>query len=396
MASIQSRKNKNGEIISYIIRVYQGYDKSGKRLKPHSMTYKPKPGMSAKQIERELNKISVQFEQQCLNGLISNDPKLTLNDFIPQYFDIVKESLSPATYEFYQRCVEIHISPLLGNLRLKDIKPVHVQDFIKKMSTHKVKVAEKRSPSTVRRYLTVLQSILKQAVKLELLASNPASAEKLTIQKSVTPKIEIFTKQEAAEMLACLGKEDLQFQVLIQLAIMTGARRGELVALRFSDFDYDTNKMTIERAAVKLRGTPTQLKPPKDYEIRTIAVNLFCIELVKMLKLEKEREAERLGDKWQEGDWLFTQWDGEIMNPQTPTRQFTKFLARHELKHRKFHALRHSSATLLLFGGVNIKQVQERLGHGDIETTNKYLHYLTEADEAAAKVLGDMLLGGGK
>jgi len=394
MASITNRKNKDGEIISYTIRVYQGYDKGGKRLKPHSMTYKPKPGMSAKQVERELTKVAAKFEEQCLHGLISSDPKLTLGDFIPQYFDIVKESLSPTTYQFYERCVEVHIAPLLGNLRLKDIKPVHVQDFIKKMSTHEVKsTIEKRSAATIRRYLTVLQSILKQAVKLELLASNPASVEKLTIQKSVTPKIEIFTKQEAAEMLACLEKEDLQFQVLIQLAIMTGARRGELAALKFSDFNYETNKVTIERAAVKLKGKPTQLKPPKDYEIRTISINPFCIELVKLLKAEKERDAERLGSKWQEGDWIFTQWNGEIMNPHSPTKMFSKFLERNGLKHRKFHAVRHTSATLLLYGGVNIKQVSERLGHGDIETTNKYLHYLTEADEEAAVVLGEMLKG---
>ena len=395
MASIQKRMNKDGEVISYLIRVYHGYDKRGKRLKPHTMTYKPKSGMSDKQIERELNKVSVQFEQQCLTGLMSSDPKLTLSDFLPQYFEIVKESLSPATYEFYQRCTDTHIIPLLGNLRLKDIKPIHVQDFIKKMSTHMVKSGkEKRSAATVRRYLTVLQSILKQAVKLELLANNPASAEKLTVQKVVEPKIEIFTKQEAAQMLACLEGEDLQFQVLVQLGIMTGARRGELVSLKFSDFDYNSHKMTIERTAVKLKGQPTFMKAPKDYEIRTIAVNQLCIDLVKRLKAEKERDSKRLGDKWIEGDWLFTQWNGEIMNPQSPTKMWGQFLVRNGLKHRKFHALRHTSATLLLYGGVNIKQVSERLGHGDIETTNKYLHYLTEADEAAVKVLGDMLAGG--
>ncbi|MGN1338984.1 MAG: tyrosine-type recombinase/integrase, partial [Oscillospiraceae bacterium] len=84
--------------------------------------------------------------------------------------------------------------------------------------------------------------------------------------------------------------------------------------------------------------------------------------------------------------------NGEIMNPQTPTKQFSKFLERHGLRHRKFHSLRHTSATLLLYAGVNIKQVQGRLGHGDIETTNKYLHVLEEADVEAAKALDIMLL----
>lgn len=80
------------------------------------------------------------------------------------------------------------------------------------------------------------------------------------------------------------------------------------------------------------------------------------------------------------------------MNPKTPTKQFSKFLKKHGLKHRKFHSLRHTSATLLLYGGVNLKQVQERLGHGDISTTNKYLHCIAEADEEAANVLQNMLI----
>jgi integrase len=395
--AITPRKNAKGEIVSYYIRVYKGYDKAGRRLKPYTMTWKPEAGMTKKQIEREVNKVAMQFEEQCESGLITSSPKLLLNDFIPQYFDIVEDSLSPVTFQFYKNCVATHISPLLGDLRLKEIKPVHVQDFVKKLSTHKVKAGmEKRSPATVRRYLTVLQSIMKQAVKLELIAVNPANMEKLTVQKMVAPKIEIFTKQEAAEMLACLENEDLQFQVLIQLGIMTGARRGELVALKFSDFDYTANKLTIERTAVKVTGKPTQLKPPKDYEIRTIAVNQLCMDLVQMLRREKDFEAERLGETWVEGDWLFTQWNGEIMNPHSPTKMFRKFLEQNGIRHRKFHSIRHTSATLLLYGGVSIKQVSERLGHGDIETTNKYLHYLSEADEEAARVLGDMLMGGEK
>lgn len=237
-----------------------------------------------------------------------------------------------------------------------------------------------------------MQSVLNQAVKLDIIESSPAKAEKLTIPKSQAPKIDIFTKQEAAEMLSCLEHEPLQYQVLIQLAIMTGARRGELVALKFSDFDYQNNKVTIERSAYKLKGRPIQIKPPKDYETRIISVNQYCIELVELLKTEKQKETLKLGDQWKGDEWLFTQWNGEIMNPMTPTKWFADFLEANNLKHRKFHSLRHTSATLLLYGGVNIKQVQGRLGHGDIETTNKYLHYIAEADEEAANVLQNMLI----
>ncbi len=395
MASITERKNAKGKIISYRIRVSRGYDSRGKKLKPYEMTWKPAENMTSKQIEKELNKQAVQFEEKCLSGIISINPKLTLNGFIPQYLDTVKGRLSPATFELYTQTIERLISPALGHLKITDIKPVHVQEFIKQVSALNKNgdaTQGKISASSVKRYLTVLQSIFKQAVKLGIITVNPADADKLTLQKAVAPKIEIFTKQEAAEMLGYLQNEDLQFQVLIQLAIMTGARRGELTALKFSDFDYINNKMTIARAAIKVTGQPTQIKPPKDYEIRTVSVNQYCIDLVKLLKAEKVRESERLGSQWHENDWLFTQWNGEIMNPQTPTKQFSKFLKRYNLKHRKFHSLRHTSATLLLYGGVNIKQVQNRLGHGDIETTNKYLHCIAEADEQAATVLQDMFI----
>lgn len=184
----------------------------------------------------------------------------------------------------------------------------------------------KLSNATIKRKLTILQSIFRQAVKLDIISNNPANSEKLTIPKTVTPKIEIFSKQEAAEMLSCLENEPLQFQVLIQLAIMTGCRCGELVGLKFSDIDYQTNKITVERSAYKVAGEPTAIKPPKDYEIRTITVNRYCIELIRLLKAEKKKQAIEQTEMWHDENWLFTQNNGEIMNPQTPHKAFQQVL----------------------------------------------------------------------
>ncbi len=399
MAAITPRKNKSGEVISYTIRVYRGYDSSGNRLKPYTTTYKPASGMTARQVEKELNRRAVQFEEQCRNGGAAN-PTMKLEEFCGTYLDIAKATLSPLTFAFYKEQISSAIIPALGHMKLKDITAAHVQQYIQQLSEMPIstragersKSGEKLSPSTVRRRLAVLQAVLKQAVKLGIIPETPARAEKLSLPKVKQPKIEIFSKQEAAQMLAYLEQEELQFQTLIQLAIFTGARRGELAALKFSDVDYEQAKITIERAAVKLKGEKTVIKPPKDYEARTVTVNQSCLELIRMLQREKMQEAVRLGTQWQNEGWLFTTWNGEIMNPQTPTKQFSKFLERHGLKHRKFHSLRHTSATLLLYAGVNLKQVQGRLGHGDIETTNKYLHVLEEADVEAAKALDIMLL----
>lgn len=400
MANITPRINKNGEITSYTIRVYHGYDSKGKRLKPYTMSYKPAPGMTSKQIEKEVQRQALLFEEQCRSGKVGANRNIKLADFCPMYLEIKKDVLAPRIWHEYSRTIDKLIIPLLGHIKLSELRPAHVQQFIQYLQgdvrQKKDGTVDENNPklsqATIRRKLVVLQSILKQAVKLDIITSNPANAEKLTLQKVVAPKIEIFSKQEAAQMLECLEQEDLQFQVLVQLAIMTGCRCGELVGLKFSDFDYERNKLTVERSAYKLPGEPIKTKPPKDYEVRTITVNQHCIDLVLLLRAEKERQAAELGTAWIGDEWIFTQWNGEIMNPQTPTKQFSKFLQKNGMKHRKFHSLRHTSATLLLYGGVNIKQVQERLGHGDISTTNKYLHCIAEADEAAANVLQDMLI----
>lgn len=398
MASISARKDKNGNIISYVIRVYRGRQENGKHIKPFTMTYTPEKGMTQKQIEKELAKRAADFEKHCKTGGVSN-PTMKLSEFCTQYLEIMRSRLAPETLDFYEKNINDYIIPALGHVKLKDITPAHIQAYIAQIADMpkcdgrgvRHKDGEKVSAATVHRYLTVLQSVLKQAVKLGVIPESPAKSERLTMPKVQQPKIQIFTPAESKEMIECLKQEDLQFQVFIQLAIITGARRGELVALRFSDINYDAETLTIERAAVKVPKKPVEVKAPKDYETRSVAIDKGCIELLKQLKKEKERDAEMLGSQWEGDDWIFTQWNGAMMNPMTPTKQFSKFLERHNLKHRKLHSLRHTSATLMLYGGVSIKQVQQRLGHGDIETTNKYLHVLEEADKTATDILRQMI-----
>ncbi|MBO4524659.1 MAG: site-specific integrase [Ruminococcus sp.] len=174
------------------------------------------------------------------------------------------------------------------------------------------------------------------------------------------------------------------YKVIVYLAIMSGAREGELTALKFSDVDFINNKITIERAGYKLKGEPIMTKPPKDNDVRTVKIDEYTIELIRQLKAENERERLRLGTAWEGDEWIFTTWNGSIMHSATSSHWFRKFL--------KCHALRHTSATLQLLGDINIKQVSGSLGHSDLRVTNQYLHCIAEADEAAAHVLQEMLI----
>ena len=320
MANLKANKDKDGKIISFRIRVSDGCGVDGKqRFK--TLTWKVPHSMTEKQAAKEAEKIAMQFEDEVKNGLAGSQRNLKLADFVPMYLEVKKGSLSPRIHVEYEKTLNKVIIPALGHIKLSELRPAHVQAFVNQLQGDVRRKKDgsldadntKISPATIRRKLTVLQSVLTQAVKLGLISQNPADSKRLTLPKVTAPKIEIFSKQAAVKMLECLEDEPLQFQVLIQLAIMSGCRAGELCALKFSDFDYETCKMTVERSAYKITGQPIAIKPPKDYEVRTITLNPHCIELVKLLQAEKRREAQRLGTYWKGGEWLFTQADGEII-----------------------------------------------------------------------------------
>jgi len=388
MATIQKRGD------AYRIRVSCGYTGDGKQI-VKSTTWKPSPGMTPKQIEKELNRVAVQFENKVTGGDYTDGGSIKLADFCDQYIEMADQFLAPTTKPFYVSVIENIIKPSLGHMRLDAIKPIHAQQFIQMLSGEGVRAdgrGDTLSAATVKRYFTVFKSVMSRACKLELIDRNPTDTSKLDMPEVEEPEVEIFTKEEAAEMLACLTGEPTMFQVLIHLAIVTGCRRGELVALKWNAIDFSAGTITVRQSNYKLKGEEIKTKKPKTKKsIREIVIPPYLIELLKIHRREQAHERIRLGDQWQEEGWIFTQKDGKPMNPQTPTRQFTKFLARHGIPHRKFHALRHTSATLLLMAGTNIKNVASRLGHTQLSTTNRYVHALRDADETAAMTFESLI-----
>ena len=174
-------------------------------------------------------------------------------------------------------------------------------------------------------------------------------------------------------------------RVLIELALFTALRRGELVGLKWSDIDFEKQQLTVKRSIYKPKGENAIEKEPKTLSsIRTISIPNCLCETLQYYKKKQAENSLSLGERWKNLDYLFTDEFGNVMNPQTPTKQFSKFLERHNIRHLIFHCLRHTSATLLLSGGCDIKTVSARLGHSSIETTNIYVHAIESIDRIAA------------
>ena len=388
MSTIEKR---NG---AYRITVSCGVDVTGKQIR-RRMTWKPDSGMTAKQIEKELQRQKVLFEEACQNGTAPTDGKIKLAEYVPIYLETAKQWLSPLVYERYSRMLEICIVPMLGHFKLKDIKPIHIQRFVNALEerdTYFDGRKGKLSSATIHRYYTMVQSVMHSAYKLGLIGSNPADGDRITLPKCEEETTEIFNEQELTAMLQALEDEPLQFRLLIHLALNTGCRRGELTGLKWSDIDYQTGMLTVSRSNYKLTGDKEiKSKSTKTGKSRRIMLPPYCLLMLRRYRAEQLQIQMLMGDKWQGDEWIFIQADGKPMYPSTPTLQFSRFLKRHNLEHRKFHALRHTSATLLLSSGTNIKNVAARLGHAQLKTTNRYVHAVEQAEREAANTFETLL-----
>ena len=311
--------------------------------------HKPNVDFDENKAAQELaEEADVQESQHVLTPIQTPSTPL-FSDFCEIYLTAKKENISSTTFLLYETAIQRILIPKLGHLHLDEIKPFHVQELINFLSTPSGRVdkkGEKLAPATIRRYLTILQSIMTMAWKQEYIQSNPADTRRLEISKIVTPEVEAFSNEEIAEILKMAQLEPIHIHAIIATAIYTGARRGEIAGLKWEDVDFEKRTMYIRRSVVKLVGQEPEIKLPKPISsIRQMAIPQALCDVLQELKKEQDRKKALLGEKWHEEGFLFTDWCGHVMHPHTPTKQFDKFLKKYGFRHLKFHGLRHSSAT---------------------------------------------------
>ena len=391
MASVIPKSNG-----TYLIRVSCGLDGSGKQI-TRSKTFKPsKPNLSYQKLNKEIDQFVAEFELEVKSGgKGASFDKITFSEFCTKYLEQKKTTLSPNTYVFYEMIIRTELIPMFGNMKLKEIKTYHVQQFIQYLATEKKRndgVEGGISATTVRRYTTVLRSILTLAYKLDYIDEDVGSSRKIEFPKEAPTEIEVYTIEEVGEILKALETEPINIKTLVEIAIFTGMRRGEIVGLKWGDIDFENQKIHVKRSIYKTKEGKAQEKDPKSkYGIRTISIPEHLCKTLVAYRAQQDRHISFLGDAWKNLDYVFTEEDGYVMNPQTPTKQFSHFLRRHGIRHLKFHGLRHTSATMLLANGCDIKTVSTRLGHADIDTTNIYVHALESTDRKAAQTFDNLI-----
>lgn len=239
MANITPRFGRDGKVVSYQIRVFRGRTADGKKLKDFLLTWRPEPGMTKRQIERELQRQATLFEENCKKGQISVE-KPTFEKYSAYVLDLKERSGMKARTLASYRDILMRVNAEIGFLKLQDLRADHLNTLYATLSkTGQNKSTGKTlSGSTILKYHRVISSVLSQAVKEGLVQSNVA--ERATPPKAERHEMDAFELEELQEILKALEEEPLKWQVCVQLLIATGARRGEILGLRWERVDWES------------------------------------------------------------------------------------------------------------------------------------------------------------
>ncbi|MDK2961745.1 MAG: tyrosine-type recombinase/integrase [Eubacteriaceae bacterium] len=246
---------------------------------------------------------------------------------------------------------------------------------------------------TVLHYHRLLNNIMNTAVRWGVIPFNPIE-KRVELPKTQRKEPVYMDDKEALELLELLEEEPIKYKLAVNLLIFSGLRRGEIVGLKWSDIDYDGQIISVRRALKYVPGKGIFEGDPKTFKsIRSIKLPDFIFELLKTYKVWQLEERIKVGDRWQDNDYIFTKWNGEPMNLDTIGGYLKKFTNKHNLKPVHMHSLRHTNATLLIANGVDLKTVSSRLGHADLSTTgNIYTHAINAADAKASDALENILI----
>lgn len=322
------------------------------------------------------------------------DPKrVTIRAYLEDWLGHCRtKGLSERTVEGYEGIVERYLQPALGDIMLQKLSPARVE----RLYTELLVNGRRRgggsglSEQTVLHVHRVLRCALKRAVRLRLLAANPCDA--VEAPRPRREEMHALDARETNRMLDLLSEsEDDLLYMAVSLAVGTGMRRGEIVGLRWPDFDFSAGTASIRRAMRKTRQGLVLKEPKTRRSARTITLPDRVLRDLQSYKAKQAAHKLRMGSAYHDEGLVFARPDGRRMDPDVISQAFAKFRTAHGFDVR-FHDLRHTHATLLLQDGEYVKVVSERLGHStSVLTLDTYAHVLPGMDRAAAKRFDRML-----
>jgi len=334
---------------------------------------------SYKEAQKELTRLLRAAD----DGTLPDPTRMTVGEYLLAWLDTT-HAQSPKTLERYCELAQRQIIPHLGHVKLPKLRPENVEQW------HSALLASGLSARTVRHAHRVLSLVLKRAVENGTLARNVAAVCKPPAVEA--DEVGILTPDQIAVVLDSLKGHSL-FPI-VSLALATGARRGELLALEWGDVDLDRGTLRVERSVEETRAGGLRVKPPKTrHGRRTITLPSETVAMMRAHKVQvlEVRLVLGLGNITAE-TLLFSNIEGKLLSPNNVTRGWHRACRARGLPAVSFHSLRHAHATALIRAGVDVLTVSRRLGHSKAHITlDTYGHLVEGADAAAAKAIEGIL-----
>lgn len=267
-----------------------------------------------------------------------------------------------------------------------------------KAFTEQARKGGKLNGNTLLHYHRMLSSIFTKAVQWGIVQDNPV--KRAEPPKGEEVKVSYLEESDVARLLAALPNAPSQYSAIIQLALFTGMRRGEICGLRWSDIDFEKSTISVNRTSEWIPHEGIIFTPPKTKASnRTFKVGPNCMDLLREYQLFQKAERLKVGSQWAktvkiengttvQNDLLFTRWDGTPLDLNKVTTWFPIFLREHNLPEVTIHSLRHTYAGLMIAAHVPVTTVSGRLGHARTSTTTDiYAGFIRTADAAAADAM---------
>ena len=248
------------------------------------------------------------------------------------------------------------------------------------------------SVKTILEHHRLISTVLEQAVKEGLVPFNVAG--RATLPKAEHKEVNYFQPEQVAAIREALEEEPIKWKTLVHMLLITGARRGEVLGLKWDKVDFDGNRIYICNNILYAPDVGIYEDTPKtERSKRFISLPAETMRLLRQYRTWQNEERLRLGPYYQYQGFVFSQDNGNPMHPDSVTDWLSKFSKRHDLPHINPHAFRHTMASMLYFNGVDSVSISKRLGHAQVSTTaNIYAHVMEEADQRNADILSDIFL----
>lgn len=448
MASIRKRGN------SFTITAYLGYDDEGRQIKK-TTTFRPPEGVTPGKAEKLAKAYAVKWEDE-IRGFVALDENKTFAELADWYYSTIAPAvLKPKTLIDYQRSIQIHILPIIGREKLKNITPAMLDQLFAKMqqtgntrkhfalkqldifegtNCYKLSIEKGLNRTTLHRLMNGetttqkqaekiaaaldiafsdlfedrteksglsgtstntlkmnLSAIFTAAVKKEIMRRNPCKL--VTPAKNDAKPAVYLTERECQILLDYLRKQDdFQYEVIINLFLATGIRSGELCALHWEDIDFETGVMYIRHTLVYLHGQYTRSQPKTIGSNRRIVLPKYILDLLK--KHKREQAIQRMKDTeiWSAPEAVFTNKSHNYLPGSDINRKLHECCANAGISDIHVHSLRHTHASLLINSNVAAKIIADRLGHQTTQTTlDTYSHVFAESEVKAMQAI-DMKL----